>query len=174
MFKAEAPLFSVVSFVTAFLLALAPMPGAAAEICGDDLHLSSPQDAALLTFAHRLDLADPEAFREVAIYVHAHGALPSCYLTKRAAENDGWRPGDDLWSVAAGDAIGGDRYTDREHRLPAQWRGRYIEADLDYAGGHRGARRLIFVRGMSESWLIFVSLDHYRHFARFTPAAPVQ
>ncbi|MBU6507268.1 MAG: ribonuclease [Alphaproteobacteria bacterium] len=159
------------SVVAALVIAFVPAIAAAAEICGDDLHLSSPQDAALLTFAHRLDLADPEAFREVAIYVHAHGALPSCYLTKRAAENDGWRPGGDLWSVAAGDAIGGDRYTDREHRLPAQWRGRYIEADLDYAGGHRGAHRLIFVRGMGESWLIFVSLDHYRHFARFTPAA---
>ncbi|MGB8181696.1 MAG: hypothetical protein WCF13_04945 [Stellaceae bacterium] len=110
------------------------------------MHVSSPQDAALLTFAHRLDLADSDAFREIVIYVHDHGALPPCYLTKRAAENDGWRPGGDLWSVAAGDAIGGDRYSDREHRL-------------------------IFVRGMGESWLIFVSVDHYRHFARFTPAA---
>ncbi|MGH7013821.1 MAG: ribonuclease domain-containing protein [Stellaceae bacterium] len=133
-------------------MALSPAPVAiAAEICGSDLHLSSPQDAALVAFARRLGLADPDAFRKVVDYLHAHGSLPSCYLTKHAAESDGWRPGDDLWSVAAGDAIGGDRYTDREHRLPAQWRGRYVEADLDYAGGHRGVHRLIFVRSMGES-----------------------
>ena len=157
--------------IVALVIAFIPASAFAADICGDDLRLSSPQDAALLTFAHRLDLADSDAFREIVIYVHDHGALPPCYLTKRAAENDGWRPGGDLWSVAAGDAIGGDRYSDREHRLPAQWRGRYVEADLDYAGGHRGVHRLIFVRGMGENWLIFVSVDHYRHFARFAPAA---
>ena len=124
-----------------------------------------------MAFADRLHLADPDAFREVADYLHAHDALPPCYLTKRTAETDGWRPGDDLWRVAAGDAIGGDRYDDHEHRLPAQWRGRYIEADLDYAGGHRGAHRLIFVHSMGDGWLIFVSVDHYRHFVRFTPTA---
>ena len=153
----------------AILLALAPACASAAEICGTELHLSSPQDAALTTFARRSGLADPDAFREVADYVHAHDALPPCYLTKRAAEDDGWLPGGDLWRVAPGDAIGGGRYFDREHRLPAQWRGRYVEADLDYAGGHRGTHRLIFVRGMGERWLIFVTVDHYRHFARFAP-----
>jgi ribonuclease len=148
-----------------------PACASAAGVCGTDLHLSSPQDTALLNFARRSSLADPDAFREVAEYIYAHDALPPCYLTKRAAEDDGWRPGGDLWAVASGDAIGGNRYSDRERRLPAQWRGRYVEADLDYAGGHRGAHRLIFVRGMGESWLIFVSIDHYRHIARFIPAA---
>lgn len=158
------------SAIVAFVIALAPAVASAADICGSDLHLSSPQDTALLTFAYRLDLADPDAFREVADYLHAHGTLPSCYLTKHAAEDDGWHPGGDLWRIVAGDAIGGDRYADREHRLPVQWRGHYIEADLDYAGGHRGAHRLIFVRGMGEQWLIFVTTDHYRHLARFAPA----
>jgi len=150
---------------------LAPAPASAAEICGSNLHLSSPQDQALLAFAHRLDLAEPDAFRDVVDYLHANGRLPPCYLTKRAAESGGWRPGDDLWRIAPGDAIGGDPYSDREHRLPARWRGRYVEADLDYAGGHRGAERLIFVRGMGERWLIFVTTDHYRHFARLAPAS---
>lgn len=163
-----------IAVIVILLLAFLCAHAAATEICGGDLHLSSPQDAALLTFAHRTGLADPDAFREVADYLHAHGTLPPCYLTKRVAENDGWHPGGDLWRIASGDAIGGDRYGDREHRLPAQWRGRYAEADLDYAGGHRGAHRLIFVRGMGGQWLIFVSVDHYRHFARFAPAASVQ
>jgi ribonuclease len=153
------------------LLAFAPVHATAAEVCGTGLHLSSLQDPALLAFARRVGLADPDAFREVAIYVHAHEALPPCYLTQRVAEDDGWRPGGDLWAVAPGDAIGSGHYYDREHRLPAQWRGRYVEADLDYAGGHRGAHRLIFVRGMGARWLIFVTTDHYRHFARFATAA---
>jgi len=167
--KPTAPFLSIVIVA---LLALAPASAAAAEICGAALHLSSPEDQALLAFARRVDLADPDAFREVAIYVHDHDALPLCYLTKRTAEDDGWHPGSDLWAVAPGDAIGGGRYSDHEHRLPAEWRGRYVEADLDYAGGHRGAHRLIFVRGMGERWLVFVSVDHYRHFARFAPAPP--
>jgi len=158
------------SALIALFVTVAPACASAADVCGTDLHLSSPEDPALLAFARRIDLADPDAFRDVAIYIHRHDALPPCYLSKRAAEDDGWHPGDDLWVVAPGDAIGGGRYSDREHRLPAEWRGRYIEADLDYAGGHRGAHRLIFVRGMGERWLIFVSTDHYRRFARFAPA----
>ena len=164
----------IVPVLTAVLFALSSKCATAAEVCGAALHLTSPQDRALTEFARQAGLADLGAFREVAIYVHAHDTLPPCYLTKRTAEDDGWRPGGDLWRVAPGDAIGGGRYSDREHRLPAQWRGRYIEADLDYAGGHRGAHRLIFVRGMGERWLIFVTTDHYRHFARFAPASSSQ
>jgi len=163
---------SLISVV--ILLVLAPACTSAAEVCGAELHLSSPQDAALTTFARHVGLADPDAFREVADYIHAHDALPPCYLTKRTAEDDGWWPGGDLWLVAPGDAIGGNRYFDREHRLPAQWRDRYVEADLDYAGGHRGAHRLIFVRDMGDRWLIFVSVDHDRHFAQFAPVSANQ
>ena len=160
------------SALIALFVTVASASAVAAEICGAALHLSSPEDQALLAFARRVDLADPDAFREVAIYVHDHDALPLCYLSKRAAEDGGWHRGSDLWAVTPGDAIGGGRYSDREHRLPAEWRGRYVEADLDYAGGHRGAHRLIFVRGIGERWLIFVTTDHYRQFTRFTPAPP--
>jgi hypothetical protein len=145
----------------------------ATEVCGHDMNLSSPQDKALLDFAYRMKLAQPVAFKNIADYLHAdHGqALPPCYLAKSRAERAGWHRGEDLWAVAPGDSIGGDRYADREHRLPAEWRGRYVEADLDYAGGHRSIRRLIFVRGMGATeWLIFVSVDHERNFALFVPA----
>jgi guanyl-specific ribonuclease Sa len=75
--------------------------------------------------------------------------------------------------VAPGAAIGGDRFGNREARLPSRWNGRYAEADLDYAGGHRGINRLIFVRGMGageEEWLLFVTTDHERNFTAFVPA----
>jgi len=85
--------------------------------------------------------------------------LPPKFVTKGQARKRGWRPGQDLWSISAlkGASIGGDRFSNREGRLPRkQWR----EADLDYKGGRRGAKRLVFSRDGQR----FVTVDHYRHF----------
>jgi len=60
-------------------------------------------------------------------------------------------------SALRGSSIGGDRFQNREGRLSDnQWR----EADLDYKGGRRGAKRLIF----SQDGKRFVTVDHYRTF----------
>jgi ribonuclease T1 len=85
--------------------------------------------------------------------------LPTKFVTKREAKEQGWRPGRDLWSVPALSraSIGGDKFRNREDRLPGRsWR----EADLDYRGGHRGSKRLIF----SGDGGRFVTVDHYRTF----------
>jgi len=85
--------------------------------------------------------------------------LPAKFVNKRTARSWGWHPGKDLWSVSAlrGASIGGDRFQNREGRLSDnQWR----EADLDYKGGRRGAKRLIF----SQDGKRFVTVDHYRTF----------
>ncbi len=85
--------------------------------------------------------------------------LPPKFVTKREAQEQGWRPGRNLWSVPAlkGGSIGGDKFRNREGRLPVRsWR----EADLDYKGGHRGGKRLIFSRDGER----FVTVDHYRTF----------
>ena len=87
--------------------------------------------------------------------------LPSKFVTKREARSLGWTPGKDLWSVSAlrGSSIGGDRFNNLEGRLPdKKWR----EADLDYKGGHRGVKRLIF----SQDGKRFVTVDHYKTFAK--------
>lgn len=81
------------------------------------------------------------------------------FVTKKEAQTRGWRPGKDLWSVATlrGYSIGGDRFRNLERRLhDSQWR----EADLDYKGGHRGAKRLVF----SRSGKRFVTVNHYKTF----------
>ncbi len=85
--------------------------------------------------------------------------LPPKFVTKREAKERGWRPGRNLWSVPAlrGGSIGGDKFRNREGRLPA---GNWREADLDYKGGHRGGKRLIF----SSDGGRFVTVDHYRTF----------
>ena len=156
----------------ALLLLLSPACASAQTICGEQLAHSSPQDSALLAFASRAGIVHRDAFRNLADYLHDDGgrALPQCYLTKRAAEARGWRPGDDLWRVAPGTAIGGNRFANREGLLPPQWNGRYVEVDLDYEGGHRGTHRLVFVRDMGESWLIFVSTNHDGNFVAFAPS----
>ncbi len=85
--------------------------------------------------------------------------LPPKFVIKQEARSQGWRPGKDLWSVSAlrGSSIGGDRFKNLEGRLPKnKWR----EADLDYKGGHRGGKRLIF----SQDGKRFVTVDHYNTF----------
>ncbi|MBI5069442.1 MAG: ribonuclease [Deltaproteobacteria bacterium] len=88
-------------------------------------------------------------------------SLPPTFVTKREAQRAGWRPGRDLWRVPGlrGKSIGGDRFGNREGRLPGGRR-RWREADLDYRGGHRGAKRLLF----SDDGLRAVTVDHYRTF----------
>lgn len=86
--------------------------------------------------------------------------LPDKFVNKQEARQKGWKPGRDLWSVSAlrGSSIGGDRFENREGRLPdnKKWR----EADLDYKGGRRGAKRLVF----SQDGKRVVTVDHYQTF----------
>jgi hypothetical protein len=92
--------------------------------------------------------------------------LPEKFIDKRQARMIGWRPGSDLWMLQGGrgKSIGGDRYHDRERRLP-QSNGSWREADLDYKGGKRGAKRLIF----SSDNKRMVTVDHYRTFTEVPP-----
>jgi len=85
--------------------------------------------------------------------------LPPKFVTKREARERGWKPGRDLWSVPGlrGASIGGDHFRNREDRLPA---GKWREADLDYQGGRRGGKRLVF----SGDGRRFITVDHYRTF----------
>ncbi|MGA3086710.1 MAG: ribonuclease domain-containing protein [Thermodesulfobacteriota bacterium] len=85
--------------------------------------------------------------------------LPPKFVNKHEAWSQGWKPGSDLWSVSAlrGSSMGGDHFKNLEARLPDnQWR----EADLDYKGGYRGGKRLIFSRDGER----FVTVDHYKTF----------
>jgi hypothetical protein len=143
------------------------LPAAAEEVCGSAVSVPEAPARALASFAERAGLKHARAAAGTMWHVHETGRLPACYLTKRQAEERGWRPGSDLWRVAPGHAIGGDGFGNREGRLPP--RNRYAEADLDYAGGRRGAARLVFVRDGKGRWLQWVTTDHYRTF-REVPA----
>ena len=90
--------------------------------------------------------------------------LPQKFVTKREAKELGWKPGRDLWSVKAlrSSSIGGDRFGNHERRLPdRKWR----EADLDYRGGHRSGKRIVF----STDGKRMVTVDHYQTFTEVPP-----
>jgi len=137
-------------------------------ICGAGDAVTGPQDEQLAAFAHRAGLDFPDVFVTVANTVNATGDLPRGYLTKSEARQTGWRPGRNRWETAPSKAIGGDRFGNREKRLPATYNGRYREADLDFNGhrdgGRRGAHRLVFVEGSRGQWLMWVTIDHYDSF----------
>lgn len=154
----------LLGLVAAALAAFAPgaAPARAAEVCGAKVRVPPEHAERLVTYARKMKLRHPEAAAGTIWHLHDRGALPDCYLTKAEAERAGWRPGDDLWKSAPGAAIGGDNFGNREGKLPS--RNRYVEADLDYDGGKRGARRIVFVRDIRGRWLMWVTIDHYRTF----------
>ncbi|AXK40657.1 ribonuclease domain-containing protein [Crenobacter cavernae] len=107
---------------------------------------------------------DERQLADVLVSLNRSGRLPASFVTKREAREAGWRPGRSLWSVQAlyGNSIGGDRFGNRERRLPIDaWR----EADLDYRGGKRNAKRLLF----ADSGRRFVTVDHYQTFREIPP-----
>lgn len=116
--------------------------------------------------ALNLQLAEPineEELVAVLISLNAsdNARLPETFVTKARARKLGWRPGQPLWKYKKlkGKSIGGDRFNNREKKLPAGkrvWR----EADLDYQGGRRNAKRLLY----SNDGLRYVTVDHYQTF----------
>lgn len=100
---------------------------------------------------------------EIVGHILERGELPSQFITKREAQRLGWVASQgNLWEVAEGRVIGGDRFFNREGRLPEAAGRQYVEADLNYQGGRRGAERLVF----STDLLIFVTRDHYETFTQ--------
>jgi ribonuclease T1 len=116
--------------------------------------------ADLRAFGRSLGLRDLDGFVAVVSAIREDGELPERWITKREAERLGWRPGRDLCDIADDHAIGGDRFGNREGLLPDRKGRRWQEADLDFACGRRGAKRLVF----SNDGLIFVTIDHYDSF----------
>lgn len=95
---------------------------------------------------------------EVALYLHAFAELPFNYLTKSEARSLGWDSASgNLWDVAPGMSIGGDRFGNREGLLPDARDRTWYECDVNYQGGYRGPERLLF----SDDGLIYYSGDHY-------------
>ncbi len=97
---------------------------------------------------------------DVALYLHTFGHLPGNFITKDEAKDLGWVSSrGNLWDVAPGKSIGGDRFGNYEGLLP---KGNYRECDVNYNGGFRGGERLIY--GTDGS--VWYTNDHYESFTQ--------
>ena len=100
---------------------------------------------------------------EVAAYIHTYGQLPDNYITKNEAKKLGWNAQEgNLWEVAPGKSIGGDTFSNYEGLLPKASGRKYYECDIDYNGGARNAKRLVY----SNDGLIFYTQDHYKSYTQ--------
>lgn len=98
---------------------------------------------------------------EVALYLYVFRELPANFLTKSEASELGWVSSKgNLWQVAPALCIGGDRFYNREGKLPDEANRRWYEADVNYEGGFRGSERILF----SNDGLIYATFDHYETF----------
>ena len=102
-----------------------------------------------------------DTMEEVAIYLTFFDELPENYITKKEAQALGWdnRKGN-LWKVADGCSIGGDRCGNYEGLLPDAKGRRGTECDIDFDGGYRNVKRIVF----SNDGLIYYTADHYQSF----------
>jgi len=129
------------------------------------LAVSLPALAKTITVdAARYDVEEDgwyDSMEEVAIYLTFFEELPENYLTKKEAQALGWQSNKgNLWKVADGCSIGGDRFGNYEGLLPDQKGRRWTECDIDFDGGYRGGKRIVF----SNDGLIYYTDDHYESF----------
>ncbi|MBN2284981.1 MAG: ribonuclease [Tissierellales bacterium] len=97
---------------------------------------------------------------DVALYIHLYGTLPSNFITKKQAQELGWRGGF-LEEYAPGKSIGGNYFGNYEGLLPEKEGRTYTECDIDTLGKtSRGAKRIVF----SNDGLIYYTEDHYESF----------
>ncbi len=100
---------------------------------------------------------------DVSAYLAQYNKLPSNFVTKRVAKKNGWNPRENkLSDVMPGYCIGGDKFGNREKKLPMKSGRKYYECDIDYRGGKRSAKRIVF----SNDGLIFYTGDHYKTFEK--------
>lgn len=98
---------------------------------------------------------------EVVAYLRQYNHLPNNYVTKKEAQAQGWIPSEgNLREVLPGASIGGDRFANREGKLPDKNGRKWYECDIDYHGGKRNAKRLVY----SNDGLFYYSDDHYQSF----------
>lgn len=99
--------------------------------------------------------------KTVISYVKQNHRLPDYYITKNEARKQGWDPSrGNLCDVLPGKAIGGDKFGNREGRLPDGEK--YFEADVNYHCGGRNADRIIYTQNGD----VYLTKNHYKSFEK--------
>ena len=111
--------------------------------------------------AYSNDIASKTEENLVADYIKENRELPNYYITKSEAKKQGWIPSKgNLCDAIPGKAIGGDRFSNREKKLPKGEQ--YFEADVNYNCGHRDADRIVFTKNGD----VWVTHNHYKTFEK--------
>ena len=120
----------------------------------------SPKDYALS--AEDIDEQSEYSDRDsVALYIYSFGHLPSNYVSKAEARRAGWISSEgNLWEVLPGKSIGGSIFYNDEEKLPDTLGRTWYECDIDYEGGYRNEKRLVY----SSDRLVYYTNNHYRSF----------
>ena len=137
----------------------------------DSNPVTNPLDASVPSSSAEDPLLDPAGHyssrHDVARYLVTYGTLPPNFYTKAEARELGWVAEDgNLWDVTDRGSIGGDRFQNREKLLPEAQGRIWYECDIDYQGGHRGAKRIVY----SNDGLIYYTDDHYESFEEIIEA----
>jgi len=104
-----------------------------------------------------------DTLEEVAVYLALYDELPENYMTKKEAQKLGWVSSKgNLWDVAYGCSIGGDRFGNYEGILPEKKGRTWTECDIGFEGDYRGAERIVF----SSDDLMYYTGDHYESFEK--------
>lgn len=102
---------------------------------------------------------------DVYSYLKKYKKLPNNYISKEEAKNLGWDSKEgNLWDVSDKKSIGGDYFGNRENILPDKNGRKWYECDIDYNGGYRGSKRIVY----SNDGLIYYTDDHYNSFTKLS------
>lgn len=159
--------YRLLALIFAFILLLSACDGVQVQTFQPD-DLSSATNNFESTNANKRaaqsDVKEGEAYYtkdDVINYLILYRELPVNYYTKKEARDLGWIAQDgNLWDVTDQGVIGGDRFGNREGLLPKAKGRQYFEADVDYSGGRRNAKRVVY----SNDGLIYYTDDHYNSF----------
>lgn len=91
---------------------------------------------------------------EVGAYIFTFHKLPSNFVVKSIFSSSNHTAANKL-------SAGGDVFQNREGLLPKKIGRTYTECDIDYTGGGRNAKRIVF----SSDFLIFYTDTHYASFS---------
>lgn len=105
---------------------------------------------------------------EVALYIYTYKKLPKNFIKKKDAEKLGWnKKKNNLYEVTGGCSIGGDKFGNYEKVLPVIDGRTYYECDIDFKGGKRNAKRIVYADDFNEEYgIIFYTEDHYKTFTK--------
>ena len=139
----------LVGLVLTLLMMLMAVPGLCKTIKVDGIEFAVEEDGWY------------DSMEFVAVYLDTYDKLPDNYLTKKEAQSLGWVSNKgNLWEVAYGCSIGGERFGHYEGLLPDKKGRKWTECDIDFEGEYRNGKRIVF----SSDGLIYYTDDHYESF----------